>query len=442
MAEMLFLLLLLQEETVALEPARDGASAYDALGVVRVSFKDSITLGDDVFKVEAKGDDIVVDADGDGKPETPVAAAKGGSVLLRRPSGEYVVRIESIMTKKGGKTATRSWLYRTGTLMKGKGAAGSVTLLDGNGNGRFNDVQADAIVVDSKKLMLDARVAIKGTWWEVKPAADGRSVTMRDTAEKVPAGGSAPAVVKEINDLRAAVGVGPVRVDAALTKACDRHCAYLQSAGWGKGKTLFSPHDEDPKRSGYSKEGAAAAMNSYIGWGHKSPGAFFRSNLQTWYHRINYVCPDLDAVGVAQSGIITAIDVGSCRVFWAKLTGPIVLPYDGMDDVPLNYATEAPNPITDGRDARVCGVAIQCIFPPAAKLADAKIEVEDQYGNAVGGYLNLPGKLFKTDFAFENVIGMIPNDALAPATKYYVTVTCAWDEKPYAREWSFTTGGK
>jgi hypothetical protein len=338
------------------------------------------------------------------------------------------------MTKKGGRSATRSWLYRTGTLMKGKTAS----LLDANGNGRFDERQCDALVVDGKKIPLDARVPINKTMWEVTAAADGTTLELRDTGEKAPSIPSSPRVVKMINDLRAASGLSPVTVDATLSKACEKHVKYLQRVGYGKAKNLDA-HSEDPNRSGYSLEGLAAAQNSYLGWGHKSLEDFFGFNLMTWYHRIGYVCPDLRSVGLASTGGMTAIDVGSCRINFRSLTSPLVLPYDGMADAPCTYSREGPNPIEASRDPSLCGVAIQCIFPDGATILDAEIFVEDQYGNAVEGLINAPGRLFATSFALEHVVGMIPNRALSPGTKYFVTVRCRWDDKPYVREWAFTT---
>jgi hypothetical protein len=399
-------------------------------GVVRVSFDRVIALGDDAFVVEPEGDAIAIDTDRDGKIDTKVVP-RGATVVLRRAAGEYAVRIESILTKKGGRTATRSWLYRTGTVMKGKTAS----LLDVNGNGRFDERQCDALIVDGKRLPLDAQVPIRRTLWEV--TVEGDTLTLRDTGEKAPVISSIR-VVRMINDLRAACGLSPVTVDAELSRGCDRHVRYLQAVGYGKTKDLDA-HSEDPRRAGYSAEGLAAAMNSYLGWGHGSLEDFFSSNLRTWYHRIGYVCPDLKVVGVAAGGGLAAIDVGSCRLNFQSLSSPIVLPYDGMTAAPRTYSREGPNPIEPSRDPNTCGVAIQCIFPEGAKLEAAEIFVEDATGNPVEGYLNLPGKAFSTPFALEHVVGMIPRAALAPGAKYFVTVRCRWDDKPYVREWAFTT---
>lgn len=437
---LLLMLLAAQEEPVTLTPVHKGAAAYDALGIVRVSFSDAIVLGEESFTVEPKDDGIAIDTDRDGRVDTFVPP-KGAFVALKRSAGVYAVRIESIMTKKGGEKKTRSWLYRTGTLMIGKHNRKSVALLDANGNGRFDDRQADAIIFGKKKVPLDARVPNGKTLWEVKPAVDGSSVVLRDTGKKAPKIRAGAKVVKMINELRAAVGVAPVTVDGDLSKGCQKHVRYLHIVGYGKKRGL-NPHAEDSKVRGYSKEGEAAARNSYLGWGHRSLEAFYLGNLQTWYHRINFVCPDLNAVGVATSGGISAIDIGSGRVGFASLSSPIVLPYDGMKDVARNFQNESPNPIKGGRDPNSCGVAIQCIFPDGSTVTDAKIFVEDQYGVKIGGFVNTPEEPFETLFALDHVVGLIPRDALAESTKYYITVTCTWNEKPYVREWSFTTASK
>lgn len=408
-------------QTVALEPVHKGADG------IRVSILDAIELGDRRFAVERRGDVLAIDTDADGAPDATVGA-KGGAVLL----GDYTVRIESILTKKGAAAATRSWLYRTGTIMRGK----TVSLADVNGNGVWNERQCDALIAGGVTIPLDAVVPIRGRLWEVDVAADGRTLTMRDTGDKAPKIPSSPRVLADINALRAAVGLSPVGLDAALSKGCDRHLRYLAAVGYGKSSGVDA-HAEDPQHSAYSDEGLAAARNSYIGWGHGSPEAFFASNLKTWYHRIGYVNPDLAAVGVGSTGALSAIDVGSSRLSFRRLAAPIVLPYDGMTNAPCAYSIEGPNPIESGRDPNTCGVAIQCIFPEGGTLAAPEIFVEDQYGNAVDGFV----APFDTPFALDHVVGMIPREKLAPQTTHHVTVRCTWNGKPYVREWSFTTGG-
>ena len=409
-------------QTVTLEPHHKGADG------IRVSILDAIELGERRFAVERRGDTLAIDTDGDGAPDKTLGP-KGGPVLLEN----YTVVIESILTKKGASKATRSWLYRTGTLMRGK----SIALLDVNGNGVFNERQCDALIVGARTIPLDARVPIRGRMWEVEVAADGASIAMRDTGEKATAIPSSPRVLAEINALRAAVGLSPVGLDAERSKACDRHLRYLAAAGYGKNSGVDA-HAEDPNHPAYSAEGLAAAKNSYIGWGHGLPEAFFANNLRTWYHRIGYVNPDLGAVGVGAVGALSAIDVGGSRLGWRGLGAPIVLPVDGMKDAPCAYAIEGPNPIESGRDPNTCGVAIQCIFPEGGTLADVEVFVEDAYGNAVEGFV----APFDTPFALDHVVGMIPRETLAPQTTYSVTVRCSWNGRPYMREWSFTTGAK
>lgn len=403
-------------QTVTLEPVHKGADG------IRVSILDAIELGDRRFVVERRGESLVVEGGGSVGP-------KGGVMLL----GDYAVRIESILTNKGAATATRSWLYRTGTIMRGK----TVSLADVNGNGIWNERQCDALIVGGQRIPLDKVVPIKGKLFEIDVAADGRSVTMRDTGRKAPKIPSSPRVLADINALRAAVGVSPVGLDVEFSRACERHLKYLAIVGYGKNDGVDA-HAEDPNHPAFSDAGLAAARNSYIGWGHGSPEAFFASNLRTWYHRIGYVNPDLTSVGVGATGGLSAIDVGSSRLRWRGLSAPIVLPYDGMRDAPCAYTREGPNPIESGRDPNTCGTAIQCIFPEGGTLAEPEVFVEDQYGNAVAGFV----APFDTPFTLDHVVGMIPRETLAPQTTYHVTVRCAWNGRPYVREWSFTTGAR
>lgn len=136
----------------------------------------SISLHDGLeFTVEQTGPmKLAVDTNGDGKTNGEVKG-KGGSVTLKgtNDSGEkvsYTVRL-----KPQGKT----WVWTVGSTQTGTVEGVKVSLIDMNGNGRFDDFGADAYTIGKSRnaAYLSKVVNIKGALFNFQPNASGTSVT-------------------------------------------------------------------------------------------------------------------------------------------------------------------------------------------------------------------------------------------------------------------------
>ncbi len=108
----------------------------------------------------------------------------------------------------------------------------------------------------------------------------------------------AAAAVEALNVYRRKAGLSPVALDEALSKGCRLHARYLaknidQPAVQGLGM-----HDEDASLPGATKEGRKAGRASVVS---REPdaGAAVDGWIDTLYHRVPLLNPDLKTVGYA-----------------------------------------------------------------------------------------------------------------------------------------------
>jgi hypothetical protein len=125
------------------------------------------------FVVETDGAALAVDTNGDGKVEERVKGVAGDVVLKGKTVDgaplQYGVRI--IM--HNGK-----WHYLPGSAMAGRLLTQDVKLIDLNGNGRYDDYGADAMIFGkgTSASYLSKIVSAGGKLYEVEVAADGSSI--------------------------------------------------------------------------------------------------------------------------------------------------------------------------------------------------------------------------------------------------------------------------
>ncbi|MAE75711.1 MAG: hypothetical protein CMJ85_02445 [Planctomycetes bacterium] len=130
-------------------------------------------LGDG-FRAYVEGVVLMVDTDGDGKAESKVKGLGGFMKLHGKTRGgksfTYGVRFE-----KRGKV----YYYAASGAMVGKLDGMTVQLIDMNGNGRYNDVGKDAMIVGSGKgaAYLSKVVNLRNELFNLEVSEDGTSVT-------------------------------------------------------------------------------------------------------------------------------------------------------------------------------------------------------------------------------------------------------------------------
>lgn len=237
-----------------------------------------------------------------------------------------------------------------------------------------------------------------------------------------------------LNELRARLGHPPVTLDNELSSACLEHALYCAQNG---GLT----HEQVRGKPGYTAAGARAAQRSELAYS-SSMDAAIRVWLDTFYHRVEMLGPNLTRVGMGLAQGVAALDAQSARK--RGTFAPYAWPPDGSADVPCRWrGGEWPSPVGtepfDAETARGWGYPISITFPSEAvtdvvatvRAGDAELEV----------FVSSPERPGNQAIA-SNVrsILVMSTQPLPPDTAIEVDVRCSFAKKPYARKWSFTTG--
>jgi hypothetical protein len=129
--------------------------------------------GGEGFVTEIDGTALAVDANGDGKVDTK-AKGSSGLITLKGKTAEgksfkYSVRLRN----EGG------WQWSAGGAMVGKLGGESITLVDQNNNGKYNDFGEDAMIIGKSDAaaFLSKVVSLKGALYNLSVSTDGRELS-------------------------------------------------------------------------------------------------------------------------------------------------------------------------------------------------------------------------------------------------------------------------
>ncbi len=100
-----------------------------------------------------------------------------------------------------------------------------------------------------------------------------------------------------LNWYRTLVGLGPARLDPALSNGCMLHVQYLLAASADAGGVVLT-HDEDLTRPYASEEGNRAGGDSVLSYGRGDMADAIDGWINTLYHRLPLVHPGLERVGM------------------------------------------------------------------------------------------------------------------------------------------------
>lgn len=130
------------------------------------------------FATEFDGSTLRLDTDGDGEVDRSIAPPKPGEAALVTLRGidaaggatSYPVRFEY---------GAKGWSWRHGGSMEGQLGFERVRLIDMNGNGRFDDYGADAMVVGRgvAASYLSKVIAVRGSLLAIDVTPDGRTLS-------------------------------------------------------------------------------------------------------------------------------------------------------------------------------------------------------------------------------------------------------------------------
>lgn len=130
--------------------------------------------GGERFLARTEGVVLMVDRNGDGKVETKVKGVGGFVALKAKDAQGNPIKYGVRFRKKGS-----AWEYSTSAAMTGKVLGNAVSLLDLNGNGRWNDYGIDGVIIGGGKNagLLSQVVSIAGKLHNFEVSEDGREVT-------------------------------------------------------------------------------------------------------------------------------------------------------------------------------------------------------------------------------------------------------------------------
>lgn len=223
----------------------------------------------------------------------------------------------------------------------------------------------------------------------------------------------------------------PVEGDASLSQGARLHAEYLvrhpdQLEAWP------DAHEEFPDREGHSAAGAWGGLHSVIAPGVTSPIEAIDVWMATFYHRLPLLEDGLLRIGYGQREQIAVLDAGS-------LSGPrrhrsfVLWPHDGMNNVPLRFAPELPNPVP-GADQSQWGYPVTLQLGEWSSAGEEKpaldVRVTLHAGAAatspeVPCHVSSPGQPSNPELAPDNTWCLIPKAPLAKGATYTIVVVIA-----------------
>jgi uncharacterized protein YkwD len=348
--------------------------------------------------------------------------------------GSYTFLIEKMDDGMG----VRSYVGQQGRFQKHE-----FVLIDVNSNGRFDDAGKDLLLFKNKKTFKVGDQVVLGTdKLSVKIPASGRTVTFGKAmsyAEALTGGdGDADAALAAWNQIRASLHVPPVRRDPKIESWGYKHIEYMKAVG----KLV---HPENKKHPKYTPEGHKAGMQSDLSAGQRSAKASVLSLMNTFFHRVALIRPEVEVVGISYdpASKFAVVNYGSGpKRKGAKWPGPLAYPPDGATGVPPGWSgREGPSPIPSAPPSGGVSQTVTLTFPRTQRPKGAKVTVTESGGGTVNGWVSTPEKpaarMFRDNMNTVCFIGKAP---FKSNTTYRVKVEATVRGKPFVKEWQFTTG--
>ncbi len=252
-----------------------------------------------------------------------------------------------------------------------------------------------------------------------------------------------------IDALRAQVGVGPARLDAAAAAAAQAHAAFYVAHAAAYAAAGLSPHSEDAafgagftgtsfgqrmKASGYTGSPSSEVM-AFTG---SAPGAV-DGWMETLYHRLPLIAPDTVDFGYGQAAQGKAKT--EVMVFGAGKADPdpiVVWPTPGAQSVPRSWdGAESPQP-TPPPTGYPSGPMITARLPKGATVEAHTLQAVGDVADIAHVYLDAS---VDSDLdAFDaRTVALYAHSPLAGATAYEVSLSYRMGTQSETLRWRFTT---
>ena len=257
------------------------------------------------------------------------------------------------------------------------------------------------------------------------------------------------AILERINRHREIAGVAQVTIDPALSHGCAAHAQYLLQNAF---VPRLAVYDEDPELPNFSESGWKTAKMAHVYvWSGKPPAGWPATAVDYWmatfYQRVPFLNPDLEAVGVGfvsgergDAGFLV-VDCKS-RVKPGGIVTATTFPADKQRDIPCFFGmgtSEIPSPVP-GRDNQAgVGFPVTVTFWNAGRVQNVRAALRDPAQKKVPVWLSAPEYPSPAAHLQQNTVCLIPQKPLKLGPVYTVEVSATVDGMDWKRTWSFTT---
>ena len=247
------------------------------------------------------------------------------------------------------------------------------------------------------------------------------------------------AAMQGLNRWRISSGITPVALSYSQSVGCQLHANYLFNNRIDLAVAGLTAHNEIAHLPGYTAEGEAAGQASVIYQG-VEPAEAIEGWMQTFYHRLGLMDPNLSSIGFGSSGEYQVMDIIRGRRFgYDAVPATSRFPAAGMMDAPSSYRTEIPHPIPGDNELGV-PITVEFFGSRGYSILGLRAELTDSLsGAAIPFYLQGPGSAFLPEWDLQQVICLIPKEPLESGRGYDVSLEAWVDGEQWASEWTFRT---
>ncbi len=247
-----------------------------------------------------------------------------------------------------------------------------------------------------------------------------------------------------VNAYRRSVGLGPVKVDAAIEQGALAHCYYFLFNSGDKSLAGLGVHQEMTSLPGFTGENGLV-RDRHFGYGGVrgsevldhvyAPAAAVEVWADSVYHRLPITDPETQDQGYGEARVgllsISVMDFGTGD---PGAGGPIAYPYPGQAGVPGTFTgNEIPDPVPAGAVYPV-GYPVTLQYGSARTLKVDSARLIGPDGAAVPSYVLAPG----TQDLGPNEWSLLAQSALQAGQTYTVDLSGQLDGAPWSKRWTFT----